>query len=287
MKNVIIYDDFLNENTLSSVSKFLKAQYNNIFQTPNQSLNNQFVEFTKKVDTEKNSAYLFQRFIKANQTTVQNEINNAETIEAIDKIVTDEIKYFYFSLKPIVNKLQNTEFTMEKIFERSRDKRLQKLMSYPEDQFSNAVAQYISDAVTPWIKKDAGLEKQTNQQTQQSVTNEPVTTTERIMYNISRILEADVNTTMTNETDISKYKKSAIKWINTSLFDLLKPKFQLLNQLGATTSNIVDQLSKQMKSTNNDNAKKMILNKVINMNKQELQNLANTLGITPDELGQL
>ncbi len=287
MKNVIIYDDFLNENTLSSVSKFLKAQYNNIFQTPNQSLNNQFVEFTKKVDTEKNSAYLFQRFIKANQTTVQNEINNAETIEAIDKIVTDEIKYFYFSLKPIVNKLQNTEFTMEKIFERSRDKRLQKLMSYPEDQFSNAVAQYISDAVTPWIKKDAGLEKQSNQQTQQPVTNEPVTTTERIMYNISRILEADVNTTMTNETDISKYKKSAIKWINTSLFDLLKPKFQLLNQLGATTSNIVDQLSKQIKSTNNDNAKKMILNKVINMNKQELQNLANTLGITPDELGQL
>lgn len=287
MKNVIIYDDFLNENTLSSVSKFLKAQYNNIFQTPNQSLNNQFVEFTKKVDTEKNSAYLFQRFIKANQTTVQNEINNAETIEAIDKIVTDEIKYFYFSLKPIVNKLQNTEFTMEKIFERSRDKRLQKLMSYPEDQFSNAVSQYISDAVTPWIKKDAGLEKQSNQQTQQPVTNEPVTTTERIMYNISRILEADVNTTMTNETDISKYKNSAIKWINTSLFDLLKPKFQLLNQLGATTSNIVDQLSKQIKSTNNDNAKKMILNKVINMNKQELQNLANTLGITPDELGQL
>jgi hypothetical protein len=287
MKNVIIYDDFLNENTLSSVSKFLKAQYNNIFQTPNQSLNNQFVEFTKKVDTEKNSAYLYQRFIKANQTTVQNEINNAETIEAIDKIVTDEIKYFYFSLKPIVNKLQNTEFTMEKIFERSRDKRLQKLMSYPEDQFSNAVSQYISDAVTPWIKKDAGLEKQSNQQTQQPVTNEPVTTTERIMYNISRILEADVNTTMTNETDISKYKKSAIKWINTSLFDLLKPKFQLLNQLGATTSNIVDQLSKQIKSTNNDNAKKMILNKVINMNKQELQNLANTLGITPDELGQL
>ncbi len=289
MRNIIVYDNFLNENTLSSVSKFLKAQYNNIFQNPNQALNNQFVEFTKKVDTEKNSAYLFQRYIRANQTTIQNEINNADTIQAVDKIVTDEIKYFYFSLKPIVNKLQNDEFTMEKVFEKSRDKRLQKLMSYPEDQFSNAVSQYISEAVTPWIKKDAGLEKQTNQQTQEpnNTATVPTTTSERIMYNIHKILEADVNTTTTTDVDLVQYKKSAIKWINTSLFDLLKPKFQLLNQLGATTSNIVDQLSKQMKSTNNDNAKKMILNKIINMDKQELQNLANTLGITPDELGQL
>ena len=42
-----------------------------------------------------------------------------------------------------------------------------------------------------------------------------------------------------------------------------------------------------MKGTNNDNAKKMILNKIVNMTKEELQNLANTLGIKPDDLGQL
>lgn len=295
MKNIILYDDYLNENNLSSVSKFLKAQYNNIFQSPDQALNNEFVTFTKKVDTENNVAHLYQRYIRANQTTVQNEINNADTIEAVDKLVTDEIKYFYFSLKPIVNKLQNDEFTIEKIFERSKDKRLMKLMSYPEDQFSNAVTQYIGDAVTPWIKKDAGLETQSNQQTQQTVSNAPTapaaapptTTTERIMYNIHKILEADVNTTTATDTDLVSYKKSAIKWVNTSLFDLLKPKFQLLNQLGATNSNIIDQLSKQMKATNNENAKKMILNKVVNMDKQGLQNLANTLGITQDELGQL
>jgi hypothetical protein len=72
-----------------------------------------------------------------------------------------------------------------------------------------------------------------------------------------------------------------------SLFELLKPKFQLLTQLSAATSNIVDQLSKQMKGTTNDNAKKMIINKILNMDKTELQNLANTLGLKSDELGPL
>lgn len=297
MKNVILFSDYLNETNLSSVSTFLKAQYNNIFQNPNQTLSNLFNTFTKKVDTDKNVAHLYQQYIRVNQTTIQNEINAADTTEVVDKLVTDEIKYFYFTLKPIVNKLQNDEFTIEKIFERSRDKRLMKLMSYPEDQFSNAVTQYISEAVTPWIKKDAGLETQTTQQTQQPATPTtttptappPTTTTERIKYNIAKILEADINTTTpsTTDADLVSYKKSAIKWINTSLFDLLKPKIQLLNQLGANTGNAVDQLSKQMKGTNNENAKKMILNKIMNMDKQELQNLANTLGIKQDELGQL
>lgn len=278
MNNLTQYNDFLSEGTVSSVSSFLKQQYNNIFKEPDQALNNLFTDFTKKVDRERNISNLYQRYIRASQTTMQNEINNSETIDAINKLVTDEIKYFYFSLKPIVNKLQNDEFTMLSIFERSRDRRLQKLMSFPEDQFANGVQQYVNDAVIPWIKKDAGLETNT-QQTQQ-----PTTTSERIMYNISKILEADqVNA----ENDVVSYKKSAIKWINLSLFDLLKPKFQLLNQLGASTSNSVDQLSKQMKGTTNDNAKEIILNKIVNMNREELQNLVKTLGLTEEEIGKL
>ena len=263
------YDDFLLE-ALSSVSEFLKAQYNNIFQGPNQVLNNLFVDFTKKVDTEKNVSNLYQRFVKSNQTSVQNEINKTDTIDAVNKIITDEVKYFYFSLKPIVNKIQNEEFTMEKVFERSRDKRLMKLMSYPEDQFSNAVNQYISEAVLPAIKTDAGLDK----------VAEPVTTS------VTPTVPATAPATAP-DVDLVAYKKSAIKWVNTSLFELLKPKMQLLTQMSANTSTPIDNLSKQMKGTNNDNAKKMILNKIINMNKEELQNLANTLGIKPDDLGKL
>ena len=265
------YDDFLLE-ALSSVSAFLKAQYNNIFQGPNQVLNNLFVDFTKKVDTDKNVSNLYQRFLRSNQTSVQNEINKtADTIDAVNKIITDEVKYFYFSLKPIVNKLQNEEFTMERIFERSRDKRLMKLMSYPEDQFSNAVQQYISEAVLPAIKTDAGLDKAA---TPTNPAPAPATPA--------------ANPAPANQgADLTAYKKSAIKWINTSLFDLLKPKMQLLTQLSANTSTPIDNLSKQMKGTTNDNAKKMILNKIMNMTKEELQNLANTIGIKPDELGQL
>ena len=123
MKDITKYRDFLTEDVTSSVSDFLKAQYNNIFKDANQNLNNLFTNFTKKVDTEKNSSHLYQSYLKANQTIVQNEINKADSIDAINKILIDNIKFFYFSLLPIVNKLQNNEFTMQEIFKTSRDKR--------------------------------------------------------------------------------------------------------------------------------------------------------------------
>jgi hypothetical protein len=281
MNNVTPFNDFIIESTLSTVSQFLKAQYNNIFQDPNQVLNNLFNDFTKRLDKEKNVSNLYQRFIKSNQITIQNEINKAESMDAVNKIVTDNIKYFYFSLKPVVNKLQNQDFTIETIFEKSRDKKLQTLMSYPEDQFSNAVQQYINDAVIPNIKKDAGLEL-TNTDQQQTQTNQPKT--EGMMYNIYRILESDQPN---QEEDIVKYKKSAINWFNTTLYELLKNKFTVLNSLGNNTGNSVDQLARQMKGTQNINAKKMIINKIVNMEKEELQKLADYLQIQKDELGQL
>ena len=284
MNNLTSYNDYLSEGILSSISSFLKTQFQNIFKDPNKILYNLFNDFTKKVDKEKNVANLYQRYLRASQTNFQNEVNNSETIDAVNKLLTDNIKFFYFSLKPVVNKLQNKEFTIEEIFSRARDKRLQKLMSYPEDQFSNAVQQYINEGVLPWIKKDSGLEKQANQQTQQPKT--PVTTSERIKYNIQRILEAD--TTQTDPAaDLIAYKKSVIKFMNLSFYDLMKPKMQLLNQLSAGTSNVVDQLAKQMKGTNNDNAKKMILNKIINMDNDGLKNLAQTLQLKEEEIGKL
>jgi hypothetical protein len=289
MNNLTQYDDFLSEGLLSTVSAFLKAQYNNIFKDPNKALNNLFNDFTKRLDKEKNVSNLYQRFIRSNQTTVQNEINNASSIDEVNKVLTDNIKYFYFSLNPVINKLQDSDFNMKNIFEKSRDKRLQTLMSYPEDQFSNAVQQYVNDGVLPWIKKDSGLDKQENRQQ----TQEPQSQFEKesIMYNIAKILEADdpnqqqqANQQQANqEDDLVKYKKSAIKWINITLFDLLKLKFTDINQ--GNTGNIVVQLSKQMKGTMNDNAKKTILNNIINMNKEQLQGLANYLQIK--DIGKL
>ena len=267
MKNITKYSEFLTEGVLSSVSDFLKAQYNNIFKSPNQNLNNLFINFTKKVDTEKNVSHLYQSFLKANQTNVQNEINKATSIDQVNNMLSDTVKYFYFSLLPIVNKLQNKEFTMQEIFKTSRDKRLQTLMSYPEDKFSNAVSEYVLQAVVPQVKTASGLDKP-------QATASTAPTTESVMYNIRRILEADVPdtnttvepaTTQNADADLVVYKKSAITWINTTLFDLLKPKMQLLNNLSANTSNDIDDLSKQMKGSTNDNAKKMILNKILNM----------------------
>jgi hypothetical protein len=262
---------------LSAVSDFLKSKYNNIFQEPNQALNNLFVDFTKKFEVEKNVSDLYMRYIRSNQTTLQNEINKCETIDEINKLLSDEIKYFYFSLKPVVNKLQNPEFTIEKIFEKSRDKNLRALMSYPEDKFSNAVGQYVSQYVVSEIKKDAGMVEQT--------------VSEQIKMNIYRILELNEEPQQTTELNqdeqLLSYKKSTAKWFNLSLFQLLKNKQQVLNQNTSNSNNSVDVLSKQMKSTDNDNAKKTILNRIINMNKEELQNLANSLGLTEEEIGKL
>ena len=102
-------------------------------------------------------------------------------------------------------------------------------------------------------------------------------------------MEADVpvNEPTNTDDDLISYKKSAINWINISFFDLLKHKMQLLNQLSANTSNSVDNLSKQIKSTTNDNAKKIIINKIINMNREELVNLTKTLGLTENEIGKI
>jgi hypothetical protein len=41
-----------------------------------------------------------------------------------------------------------------------------------------------------------------------------------------------------------------------------------------------------MKGTTNDNAKKMILNKILNMDKNELEQLVNALGLK-EEIGKL
>lgn len=272
---IIQYKDFeiIKESSVSSVSDFLKTQYNNIFPDPTQSLNNLFSTYIKKLDTENNVSNLYQNYLRTSQTTIQNEINKSDSIITVDKIITESIKYFYFSLIPIINKLQHDDFTIQKLFEISRDKRLLTLMSYPEDQFSNAVATYVS-TIIPEIKKSSGILTSGS-------------TTERVRFDINRILEADVTTNVATNTDLINYKKGVINWINISLFDIIKPKLQLLRQLGANTSNSVEQLSNQMKGTNNENAKKIILNKIMNMDKNDLQKLTDSLGLTKDELGDL
>ena len=273
-------NNFLLFEQLSSVSEFLKSNYDKIFNDPNQALNNLFVSFTKRVDTDKNISNLYKNFITSNQSTINNEVNKAETIEGVNKILSDEIKYFYFSLTPIINKLQNDEFSIEEIFSKSRDKNLQALMSYPEDKFSNAVSQYVGNLI-PTIKKDAGIEEQAQAQEIAPVQS----TTERIKHNINRILEAEEVSNVND--DLIAYKKAIVNWLSISLLKPIKNKIQLLNQVGVSTSNIVDQLSNQMKGTNNENAKKMIINKVFNMDKEALKNLGLSLGITEEELGQL
>lgn len=257
-------------------SNFLKTQYQKIFPDATQSLSNLFNTFIKKIDNDRNVSNFYQKYIKTSQTISANEINKSETIDNVNKIVTEEIKYFYLTLKIVVTKLQNAEFTIEKIFERSRDKRLIQLMSYPEDQFSNAISEYASTIAIPTIKDNSNINPE-------PAPNSETSTTERVMYNIRKILEA------TEEENLDAYKKSAINWLNTTLFDLIKQKMQILNKIGSNVIvvNSIDQLSKQMKGSNNIDAKKKILNKISNMNKTELEKLSNFIGIKKEELGQL
>lgn len=278
MKTITKYNEYkkIDEAVLSNISNFLKTQYQKIFPYATQSLNNLFNTFIKKIDIDRNVSNFYQKFIKTNQTIVANEINKSESIDAVNKIITEEIKYFYFTLKLVVTKLQNDEFTIENIFDRSRDKRLIQLMSYPEDQFSNAVSEYTSTIAIPAIKDNSNINQEPD-------SNSETSTTERIIYKISKILEA------TEQDNLVAYKKSAINWVNTTLFDLIKQKIQILNKIGSNVimANSIDQLSKQMRGTNNEDAKKKILNKISNMNKTELEQLSNFIGIKKNELGQL
>jgi len=279
--NIITYCEYLTENSQSSISEFLKSQYHKIFPEPTESLNTLFSSFIKRLDIDKNVSVLYQSYLKNSQSLTQNEINNSKTIIDVDKILTESIKYFYFSLIPIVNRLQTDEFTVSEIFSRSRDKRLMTLMSYSEDKFSNAVSTYAS-AVIEEIKTSANITTGTTTPIANTTVTEAIIY--RINYKIDKILEADDTSTITN---LINYKKAVINWINITLYDLIKPKLQLLRQLGLNTSDSVDQLANQMKGTTNENAKKMILNKIFNMNKEELQALTNTLGLTKEQLGDL
>lgn len=285
MNKIVPYSDFIFETNLSSVTSFLKAQYNNIFKEPTTSLHNLFNEFIKKINVDKNIPVLYQKYLRTNQINCQNSINSADSIDGVNKIVLDEIKYFYFSLKPVVDKMQNNEFTIQSIFSRSKDKRLMILMSYDEDKFSNAVDEYFEQAVVTQLKKMSGISKEEIQNTQSE------STTERINYDILKILEVyDVEETNVEDkakTELLVYKKNAINWINITLFDLLKPKMQILNKMNVDSGNLVNKISNKIKGTTNDNAKNMIINKIINMNNNELKNLANTLGLSEDETGKI
>lgn len=181
--------------------------------------------------------------------------------------------------------MQNNEFTIQSIFSRYKDKRLMILMSYDEDKFSNAVDEYFEQAVVTQLKEMSGISKEEIQNTQSE------STTERINYDIRKILEAyDVEETNVEDkakTELLVYKKNAINWINITLFDLLKPKMQILNKMNVDSGNLVNQISNKIKGTTNDNAKNMIINKIINMNNNELKNLANTLGLSEDETGKI
>lgn len=285
MNKIVPYSDFIFETNLSSVTSFLKAQYNNIFKEPTTSLHNLFNEFIKKINVDKNIPALYQKYLRTNQINCQNSINSADSIDGVNKIVLDEIKYFYFSLKSVVDKMQNNEFTIQSIFSRSKDKRLMILMSYDEDKFSNAVDEYFEQAVVTQLKKMSGISKEEIQNTQSE------STTERINYDIRKILEVyDVEETNVEDkakTELLVYKKNAINWINITLFDLLKPKMQILNKMNVDSGNLVNKISNKIKGTTNDNAKNMIINKIINMNNNELKNLANTLGLSEDETGKI
>lgn len=239
MKNIISYNNFkINE----SISVFLKNNYNKIFIEPNLNLNNLFNNFMKKIDNEKKVSLLFQNFIKNNQVMIVSEIKKLDSIDNINNIISDEIKYFYFTLKITVDKLQNDDFTISSIFEKLRDKRLVQLMSFPEDKFSNAIKTYMSDVLIPYLKNES--------------------------------------------EEIDKYKNNTITWLNLTLFDAIKQKTNILNNISSNNNmiNSIDILSKQMKGSTNIEIKKIILNNITNMNKSELINLCQYLGINNDNI---
>lgn len=279
MNNITPFDDFMTEGILSAVSDFLKSQFNNIFKDSSPNLKNLFTQFTKSLDKEKNMANLYQRYILSSQPLIQNDIKKAESIDEVNKIITDNIKFLYFSLNPIIKKVGNKDFTIQELI---RDKALQELLSNTDEkEFSNNVQYYVNNTIISQIKRNTGLYKKIQNQEQPQQNNEQ--TKENIMFNISRILEADETIDQQQTEDLEKYKKGALDWFNT-IFTSLKNKKTILNT-GANTGIAVDQASKAMKGTTNDNAKDAILNKIMNMEKEELQKLVNYLGLK--DLGNL
>lgn len=280
------YLDFINENFYDD---FKKTHFK-LFNDSDEDIKSQLATFLKRIDNE--TDYLkvvntFDNFLSSNQNTLNSKIDNNEGQESINKILSDNLKAIFFTLRSVQIKLDDKDFT--DTFEQAKDKNFKNLMNMKRDKFSDAYLTYVKDYMIPQIKKMSGIEEvkypvnEANEVTQPNVAQP----TQDKAQNDTQT-EPETKQDEPQNQQLDTYKEKSKEWFNYiygMIWDKLKTIKNKFNTNKQVSSNI-DQLSILMKNSNNEDAKKQLLKKITTLSKEGLDKLGNFLRLNKEELGE-
>jgi len=276
------YLEFINESFYDD----FKSKYFKLFKESDEDIKNELGTLFKRIDDE--TDYLkvvntFDDFLSSNQNSLNTKIDNSEGQDSINKLLSDNLKAIYFALKSVQIKLDDKDFV--NIFERAQDKNLKNLMDMKRDKFSDAVPTYVKDYMIPQIEKSAGIVK-----TQETKVNEA---DQVAQPNVAQPTQVQAQPTTQNEPEdktkqLETYKEKSKEWFNYiygMVWNKLKPIKNKLNT-NKQVSTHIDQLTKLMKNSTNEEAKKQLLKKISSLSKEGLDKLGEFLNLNKEELGE-
>lgn len=282
MKHLNKYSDFVNENFLDD----FKSNYAKLFNDSEQEITNTLGNLMKKTEKETDFIKLtktFDEFLSTNQQILKQKITSATNTESVNKLLSDNLKCIYFALEYIKLKFNDDNFS--KTFDRAQDKNFQKLMYFDNRKFSMAEPEFVKQYMIPQIEKMSGVKstneqiKEANEQEEQPQTQQPVQT------NQPKQTETEDNQKKVKE--LENYKQKASEWfdyIYGMIWVKLKEFKTKVNQQKQINLN-VEQVSKLMKNSTNQEGKRTLLNKIINLSQEELNSLADYLQLNKKEIG--
>lgn len=250
----------LNENISNDFknSKYFKV----LFDNSDEFIKSEIINMLKKIDIKEKDKIIkiFENYLSENQNYINKKVDEYD-IDSIDKLLSDNIKNIYFSLYYTQQKIDNKEFS--NIFEKA-DKDLKKLMELGINDFSNYVSNnYIDKYITPKINK--------------------ITTKE--------INNEDQNKENQNEENNIKNKNleyiKNFKSFFNSIFDMIWKKLKNIKTEVRNNRKLnlsIEQLSGLMKNSNNNEAKIKLLRKISSISKEDLKNIAISVGLNTEEM---
>lgn len=271
------YLEFINEDFYDN----FKSKYAKLFNESDEDIKKELDILFKKIDDETDFlkvVNIFDDFLSSNQKTLNSKIENSQGQEAINKLLSDNLKTIYFALKSIIIKLDDKDFT--DIFEKSKDKNLRNLMNMKQDKFSDAVPVYVKDYMIPQIEKMSNTQKVQKVQEADEISTQPVQNQPQA--------QPQTQPQQDKTKQLETYKTKSKEWFNYvygMTWDKLKTVKNKMNTSRLLSSNI-DQISKLMKNSTNEEAKKQLLKKITSLTKEELNKIGDILKINKEEIGE-
>ncbi len=274
------YSQFITED----FNDDFKSKYIKLFNNSDDDIKNELEVLFKKIDNETDqlkTVNVFDDFLSSNQNTLKMKISESVNQDSINKLLSDNLKSIYFAIKSIQIKLNSDDFI--DIFEQLKDENLKNLMEMKADKFSDAVPVYVKDYMIPQIKKMSNIQKVQEmtifeaEVVQPSVV-QPNTTQSQVQTEIPA---------ENNNKQLETYKTKSNEWFDYIYGMVWNKVKNIKTQLNSNKQilNNIDQVSNLMKNSDNEEAKKQLLNKIISLSKEQLNKLGDILKLNMNEIG--